>query len=105
MRKVVIETISLQTPRGRLIFFGIISLLVFVAPYAWLAQLSIWQHVGLSSAPSIGLTRAYWHILHLDFYAAWERNKLMYVVLAVGLPLLLRDVWLLVRQRKAQKSA
>ena len=105
MRKLFIEIVSLQTPRGRLIFFGIVSLLVFIAPYEWLANLSLWQRLGFESAPSIGLTRAYWHVLHLDFYAAWERNKLIYVVLAIGLPLLARDILLVLRQKKANNSA
>lgn len=99
MRRLFVEIISLQTPRGRLIFFGLVSMLVFIAPYAWLANLSLWQRLGLSGAPSIGLTRAYWYVLHLDFTAAWERNKLIYLVLAVGLPLLLRDAWLVLSQR------
>jgi hypothetical protein len=91
----LLEIVGLQTPRGRLAFFGIASLLIFVAPYSWLAHLSLWQHLGLP-APSIGLTRAYWQVLHLHFAAAWQRNHLIYVVLALGLPLLAWDavkVW------------
>ena len=105
MRRLFVEVISLQTPRGRLIFFGMVSMLVFIAPYTWLANLSLWQRLGLDGAPSIGLTRAYWHILHLEFAAAWERNKLIYLVLAIGLPLLVRDILLVRRHKKASNSA
>ncbi|MFZ1483593.1 MAG: DUF2752 domain-containing protein [Candidatus Saccharimonadales bacterium] len=80
-------------------------MLIFIAPYAWLASLSLWQRLGFEGAPSVGLTRAYWHVLHLDFYAAWERNKLIYLVLAIGLPLLVRDIMLIQRHKKANNSA
>lgn len=93
MSRLFLEIISLQTPRGRLIFFGTVSLLIFIAPYVLLSQLSLWQRLGFESAPSVGLTRAYWHVMHLDFAAAWERNRLIYFVLAVGLPLLAHDVY------------
>lgn len=92
------QTIGLQTPGGRLLFFAVATLAIFLAPYDWLAGLSLWQRLGIPS-PSIGLTRAYWHLLHLDPGAAWQRNPLIYVVLAVGLPLLARDVYALTKGR------
>ena len=95
------EIIGLQTPRGRLLFFALISSAIFVAPYDVLAHLSLWQRLGIPS-PSIGLTRAYWHILHLDFGAAWHRNRLIYPVLAIGLPLLARDAYRLYAARRRQ---
>ena len=79
--------------------FGIVTCLVVVVPYDWLAHLSLWQALGIPS-PSIGLTRAYWKLLHFDPVGAWERNKLIYAVLAIGLPLLARDAYLLFRHKK-----
>lgn len=99
----ITEIIGLQTPRGRVICFLAASAAIFVAPYDWLAGLSLWQRLGID-APSIGLTRAYWHILHLDPVAAWQRNRLIFVVLAIGLPMLARDafVWYYGRQSSVQ---
>ncbi len=92
----LLEVIGLQTPRGRLICIGIITLLVFIAPYSWLAHLSLWDRLGWHSAPSIGLTRAYWLLLHGHPRASWHRNWLIYPVLVVFIPLLFRDAWVLV---------
>lgn len=79
-------------------FFGLITLSVFFVPFDWLAQLSVWQALGVPS-PSIGLTRAYWLLIHGDPVAAWERNKLIFLVLAVGIPLLARDAFLIIKSR------
>jgi hypothetical protein len=87
----LIEIIGLQTARGRLLFFAVASIAIFLAPYSFLSRLSIWQHLGWDSAPSIGLTRAYWHLMHLDVSAAWVRNPLIFAVLLIGLPMLARD--------------
>lgn len=91
LSQIILETISLQTARGRLLFFMTASLAIFITPYSVLSHLSIWQRIGFDSAPSIGLTRAYWHLLHLDPSAAWQRNHLIFLVLAVGLPLIAQD--------------
>jgi hypothetical protein len=93
------EIIGLQSPRGRLLFFAVITLIIFVSPYDWFAKLSLWQHLGVPS-PSIGLTRAYWLFIHFDPIGAWERNKLIYAVLLVGLPLLLKDVHTIINKKK-----
>ena len=64
---------------------------MFFAPYEWLARLSIWQAFNIPS-PSIGLTRAYHLLLHGDVDGAWQRNKLIFIILAVGFFILARDV-------------
>lgn len=87
------EALSLRTPRARLVVFAVLSLVVLVSNYSWLENLSFWKFVGWESAPSIGLTRAYWLLLHGDVVAAWERNVLIFAVLAIGLPLLALDLW------------
>lgn len=99
LKDIFVETVGLQSPRGRLLFFGIISSGIFVVPYGWLSSLSLWQYLGIQS-PSIGLTRAYWRILHGDLVGAYERNWLIFVVLAIGLPLLAIDIITLLRTRK-----
>lgn len=100
-----IEIIGLQSARGRLVFFCIITTAILVVPYSSLSNLSLWQRLGLDWAPSIGLTRAYWLFIHLDPVAAWHRNPLIYAVLAIGLPLLGRDMRELLKQRKGATSS
>lgn len=99
IKRTFIETIGLQTARGRLLFFAITSCGILIAPYSWLSHLSLWQYVGVNS-PSIGLTRAYWRLLHGDVVGAYERNPLIFVVLAIGLPLLTLDLIKLLKTRK-----
>jgi hypothetical protein len=93
----------LQSARGRLLFFIIITAAVFIAPYDWLGHLSLWQALHIPS-PSIGLTRAYHLLLHGDIVGAWRRNQLIFIVLIIGAPLLLRDTWLVLKQYSAHKK-
>jgi len=101
MRQRILDIIGLRTPAGRLIFFGVASVVIFVTPRGLLSELSLWARIGFDNAPSIGLTRAYQSVLHGDLAAAWLRNPLIFAVLAIGLPLLTRDIWrLAVRRQK-----
>ena len=97
------EALTVQTPRGRLALFCSISLLVFCVPYRWLAHLSLWQAIGWKTAPSIGLTRAYWLLLHGDPVAAWHRNWLIYPVLLVWLGIFSWDSYQVI-MRQAEKA-
>ncbi len=103
--KLAIETIGLQSARGRLVFFCAATFIIFLVPYSLLGNLSLWQRLGLDWAPSIGLTRAYWLVLHLDFQAAWQRNPLIYAVMTVGFPLLIKDIITLWQRQKASASS
>jgi hypothetical protein len=85
------EMISLGTSRGRVLMWALLSAIIFAVPYQWLSHLSLWQHIGWRSAPSIGLTRAYWLLLHGQPMHAWQRNWLIVPVCAIGLPLITRD--------------
>lgn len=97
-----IEAIGLQTSTGRLLFFLIATIVIFLLPVSALAEFSIWQKLGVPS-PSIGLTRAYHHILHGNIDFAWQQNRLIFVVLLIGLPLLAKDVYN-VSKKIAQKE-
>lgn len=79
---------------------GVISCLVFIVPYAWLSNLSLWQALGWEAAPSIGLTRAYWLLIHGDPIAAWNRNPLIYAVLPVVGAIIAKDIATLLAKRK-----
>ena len=94
------DALTLRTSAGRLLVFTCLSLLIFIAPYHWLDHLSFWQAIGWHGAPSIGLTRAYWLLLHAQPLAAWRRNHLIYLVLLVGLPLIGFDLYRLMRGRR-----
>lgn len=82
-----------------MIAWAALTLVIFVSPYVWLENLSLWQMIGFDSAPSIGLTRSYWLLLHGDVAAAWERNPLIFAVLTVGLPILLNDLRIVIRDK------
>jgi hypothetical protein len=90
--KKILETLSLRSPRARLGFFLICTVLIFFTPYSFLdrAKLSLYERMHIAS-PSIGLTRAYWKILHGDFMGAWHRNKLIYIVLPIILGIVVND--------------
>ncbi len=94
--QVFIETIGLSSPRGRLIFFMLLSLCIFILPPKWPVSFSVWRYLGIRS-PSIGLTRAYRHVLHGDVRSAWKQNGLIFAVLIVGGTVLFNDVVSLTR--------
>ena len=83
--------------------FSLLSTAIYLSHYHWLDHLSLWGNLGWKQAPSIGLTRAYWLLLHGNAVAAWHRNWLIYAVLAVGLPIILKDVYntlMLIRKKE-----
>lgn len=88
----LLEVISLRTARGRVLFWLIATFILLWVPFSWLNDLSLWKRLGFDWAPSIGLTRAYWRLIHLDPVAAWEQNKLIFAVLAVWLPIMFQDI-------------
>lgn len=98
-KNLLIELVSLSTPRARLWFWALATTVIFLLPYRFFENLSIWQHLGWENAPSIGLTRAYWLLIHGDISAAWDRNRLIFVVIAVGAPLLIMDMYKIARSR------
>lgn len=100
-----IEIIGLQSARGRLVFFCTATAIILVVPYSALSDLSLWQRLGLDWAPSIGLTRAYWLLIHLDPVAAWQRNPLIYAVLAVGTPLIVKDMLSILKDKRRAISS
>jgi hypothetical protein len=100
MKKLATEILTLGTARGRVWFFGIASVIVFLVPYNWLNNLSIWQRIGWNSAPSIGLTRAYHLLIHGNPIAAWHRNPLIFLVIIVWFVIMVKDIQTLQIQRK-----
>lgn len=94
-----IETVGLSSARGRIIFFLIVSIGIFVWPPEGPFTFSVWQHLGVES-PSIGLTRAYRYILHGEFVQAWQQNKIIFIVVVVGSVVLAKDVIALVNNSK-----
>lgn len=103
--RLFLETISLQTKRGRLLFAFIANVLIFVAPYSLLSNLSLYKHLGLTWMPSIGLTRAYWHLLHGHLAAAWERNWLIFPVMMVAWSIVALDIYRSVESRETKRPA
>jgi hypothetical protein len=96
--------VGLQSPRGRLLFFAVITIAVFVVPYDWLAHLSLWQALHIP-APSIGLTRAYHLLLHGNIAGAWRRNELIFPIIGVGTVVLGNDARVMFKRHTKQTSA
>jgi hypothetical protein len=86
------EVIGLRSSRGRVVFFAAATIMIYLAPISLLAGLSLWQRLGIPS-PSIGLTRAYHYFLHGDLHHAWQQNKIIYVILCLGLPIIIKDAY------------
>lgn len=96
-KQIIFEVIGLQTARGRVLFFALATFIIYLLPIRFLGNLSIWQKLDID-APSIGLTRAYHYILHGDFDKAWNQNWLIFLVVALGLPIIAKDVYNVVKQ-------
>ncbi|GAC1387630.1 MAG: hypothetical protein NVS1B7_0280 [Candidatus Saccharimonadales bacterium] len=94
-QKLAVETIGLSTPRGRLIFFSAVTAFIYVMPIKFLSHLSLWGQLGFRS-PTIGLTRAYHYVLHGQFVKASQQNALVFTVLAIGIPIIFKDVYTMV---------
>ena len=89
----ILKLISLQTAPSRLFFFTTITAVIYNVSYSFLdsAKLSLYERLHIN-APSIGLTRAYWKLLHGDAMGAWHRNKLIYIVVAILIGIVIRDI-------------
>ena len=98
--KLVHEAVTLSTPQGRLTAWLLLSVIIFLSPFHWLGNLSVWQRIGWDSAPSIGLTRAYWLLLHGDIDAALQRNRLILPIVVIGLAMLSVDALRIARGRQ-----
>ncbi len=59
-----------------------VTLLLLPADYFDQGQsISLFELAGVKDYYSKGITRAIMHLIHLDFQAAWDYNKLSFVVL------------------------
>lgn len=89
-----LNTVGLQTPIARLGVIGIGTLGLYVISYSALLKLptlSVFSRLQIPS-PSIGLTRAYWYLIHGQFANAWRMNKLIYIVAVVLVVLVTKDI-------------
>lgn len=92
--------IGLQTPQARLAVITGVSIALRFVSYENLIKapsISLYSHLGLPS-PSIGLTRAYWLLIHGNFKAAWNMNKLVYLVGFVLFGIVVADITRLLKQ-------
>jgi hypothetical protein len=87
----LLDIVGLQTPRGRLACFTIITLLVASGVIFKLPNLSLFSRFGIPS-PSIGLTRAYGQLLHGHMLEAWQMNPLIFPVVASVLCIIVLDI-------------
>lgn len=101
MGKYLLELVSLSTPRSRISFWAIITVIIFILPYRFFEHISLWQRIGWDSAPSIGLTRSYWLLIHGQPNAAWDKNRLIFAVIFVGTIILIIDIYKIVKTKLA----
>ena len=104
IKKFLIEVIGLQTSRGRLFALAAASFAIYFLPYRIVGQFSLWQRLGWDWAPSIGLTRAYWLLMHGHPFAAWHRNWLIFPILIVVAVIVGRDIYKLTKGSSARSG-
>ncbi|HTE57313.1 MAG TPA: DUF2752 domain-containing protein [Verrucomicrobiae bacterium] len=92
-KQLVWQIVTLGTPQGRVLAWLAATTIVFIVPFSWLSNLSLWQRLGFDWAPSIGLTRAYWLLIHGHPAAALDRNFLIVPVCVVGLVVIAGDIY------------
>lgn len=100
MSKFLLEIITLQSARGRLGFAALAHTIILAVPFGWLSNLSLYKALGLDWMPSIGLTRAYWQLLHGHLTAAWEQNWLIFPVITVGWLIIVLDIYRLAKPNR-----
>lgn len=97
--KPALSLITLATPESRLGVWALLTVAIWAAPFTWLTNLSLYGHLGWHSAPSIGLTRAYWLILHGKLTDGWRMNHIIVAILFIGIPLLAIDGFKLMKHK------
>ena len=91
----------MQDPVSRLLIIGTVTLTVALIDYNSLLKiptLSVYSRLGIPS-PSIGLTRAYWYLLHGKWLDAYNMNRLVYLVAAVLIVLVIVDAVNIIRNK------
>jgi len=99
--QLVRESTSLSTPRGRLVSFGIVLIVLTITPTEKLYFLPIKSiyETFLGFVPySSGMTRGVSSVLHGNFEAAFEFNPLSFVVLGIVLILVVTDAIKIINQ-------
>lgn len=100
------DIVCLRTAKARFIVFASISCLLYMLPYSLIerAKLSLYERMHIP-APSIGLTRAYWKLIHGDLAGAWHRNKLIYVVVGIIIGIMVADLVTLLKKKPSAAEA
>ncbi|MCX6804708.1 MAG: DUF2752 domain-containing protein [Patescibacteria group bacterium] len=106
MKNRILNIIGLQTPMARLTVFTGTTICLYSISYSSLLQtptLSLFSRLNIPS-PSIGLTRAYWLLIHGDLNGAWQMNKLVYLVALVLAGIIVVDGIALLRKVASTKD-
>ncbi len=87
------QLIGLQTPKSRLIVILFLHVALLAISYDFLeaSRLSLYDRIGIPS-PSIGLTRAYWFLLHGNLPAAIDKNTLILLAAPVIWTITILDI-------------
>lgn len=106
MKAKLISLISLQTPISRILVIASITTFLYIVRYQTLLSIptiSVYSRLNLP-LPSIGLTRAYWFLIHGKYYSAWQMNKLIYLVALVIFIIIVIDSTNLILSLKNKKT-
>lgn len=101
LRRFLLNVIGLQTPVSRLTLISVITLCIYEISYQKLISLpalSLYSRLHIMS-PSIGLTRAYWYLIHGQWSEAYNMNRLIYVVAVVIISILAVDSYKIVKSK------
>ncbi len=106
LRNRAVNLIGLQTPPARLFVVLGGSLFLLIIPYNLLVSMpsvSLFSNTGINS-PSIGLTRAYWLLLHTRISDAWAMNPLIFLAIIPITYIATSDTRLIVKSYRARKG-
>ena len=95
------ESAGLSTPRGRLVSFGLVLIILFILPTDRLYLIpakSIYETVFGWIPYSSGMTRGVSSILHGEISKAWEYNPLSFAVFGVVIVIMMTDAFLVERK-------
>ncbi|MCL5432708.1 MAG: DUF2752 domain-containing protein [Patescibacteria group bacterium] len=99
-KEFILDLIGLSTQKGRIFVFSFCLVFLVLYPTSYLKYLpvrSIWENVFHFVPYSSGMLRSLSMIAHLNFQAAWNLNKISFIVFFLILFLLIKDLKIILK--------